>query len=240
MVIVASSGDDSVRKERRILISRRAVLLGGTSAACSTLAKPALGLRLCPAPDTAPGLCSAMIDPQRFLGQQTVRLQRQSQWCWAASISMICTWYGYHVEQESVVERIFGGLKNMPGDDRVLTSALNEDWEDDDGRRFHISAAVFSPMLGRNDVNNARVVDDLRNDRPLINGSRAHATVVARVDYVPGPGGQPQVRRVHVIDPFPGAAPPPLFARILDQDEMTPVSLRGSLRYLASIKVTSV
>ena len=133
---------------------------------------------------------------------------------------------------------MYGGIVNMPAADEKLTSALNHDWVADDGRHFKISADTFSPVLHTASVSNARVIEDLSNDRPLLNGSGSHATVVARVDYVTQPGQPVKVLRVHVIDPWPGAAPPPQMARFLDMAEMTSVFLGGSHRYLASIKLT--
>ncbi len=208
--------------------------------ALATLAAPAFGLDACPAPGMPNGICSALINPQRFQAQNTVDLQQEPQWCWAASISMVCRFHGFHLSQKSIVARVYNGTANMSGDDRVLTAALNSVWQDDDGRRFRISAEVFSPMMRQSNIDNRRVVDDLKNDRPMIAGTRAHVTVVARVDYLPQPGGTPQIGRVHVIDPFPGAAPPPEHARFLEADEMMPVTNGGSLRYLASIRVAPV
>jgi hypothetical protein len=225
------------------MISRR-VVLGGVgsvvfAAAAAPALTPAFGLEVCPAPGMPAGTCSALIDPQRFQAQNTVDLQEESQWCWAASISMVCRFHGFHLSQKSIVTRVYNGSVNMPGDDRVLTAALNNVWQDDDGRHLRISADVFSPMLRQSNLNNQRVVDDLKNDRPMIVGSRTHTMVVARVDYIPQPGNQPQIGRVHVIDPFPRAAPPPQHARFLEADEMVPIINGGSLRYLASIRVTS-
>jgi hypothetical protein len=220
------------------MMSRRAALVGAGSLALATATAPAFGLEACPNPGMGGGICSALIDPQRFQAQNTFDQQQESQWCWAASISMVCRFHGFHLSQTSIVTRIFNGAVNMPGDDRVLTAALNSVWQDDEGRHFRISADVFSPMMRQNSLDNRRVVDDLKNDRPMIVGTKAHSTVLARVDYYPQPGGLPQITRVHVVDPFPGAAPPPWHARFLEADEMVPVINGGSLRYLASIKVT--
>ncbi|MGX5774868.1 papain-like cysteine protease family protein [Methylorubrum zatmanii] len=178
-----------------------------------------------------------MIDPARFGGVPAP--QAMSQWCWAACISMICRWYGYPMRQDRIVNDVYGGVVDMPAADGNLTSALNHTWTADDGRRFRISAETFSPALGTANVSNERVIDDLSNDRPLLNGSGTHATVVARVDYVQSAGQPPRVMRVHVIDPWPGAAPGPQMARFLDASEMTPIQHGGSLRYLASITVSA-
>ena len=103
-----------------------------------------------------------------------------------------------------------GGLVNKPGDD-TRNEALNRTWDDDDGKLLRTSAIVFSPILDKFDVDNRRVLDDLKNDFPLLCGARKHATVVARADYYDGPDGRPLVFQVHVIDPYPGAAKSPLF-----------------------------
>lgn len=186
-----------------------------------------------------PKTCSAMIDLQKYYSQETFARQLHSEWCWAACVSIICRFHGFHLSQPRIVQQMHGALINKPGDDRLLTDALNRTWEDDDGKPLRTSAIVFSPILDKFDVDNRRVLDDLKNDFPLLCGARKHATVVARADYYDGPDGRPLVFQVHVIDPYPGAAQPPLFARVLEHDETVPVTLGGELRYLASIRVQS-
>ncbi|MEW9836970.1 papain-like cysteine protease family protein [Mesorhizobium marinum] len=218
--------------------TRRSLIIGASSAAVSSLSglRAASALNACPY-STPPGGCSALIDPQRFLRDNISQRQRQSQWCWAACVSMICNWHNHPISQDSIVNRVYGGLVNMPGDDRVLTSTLNSQWTDDAGVSFSISARTFSPMLGTNNVSNQLVVDDLTRDRPLLVGARSHATVLARVDYQPTQSGQPQIFQAHVIDPWPGAAAAPYYARFLAPDELVPATLGGSLRFLASIRI---
>ena len=97
------------------------------------------------------------------------------------------------------------------------------------GQPLRAGAIVFSPILDKFDVDNRRVLDDLKNDFPLLCGARKHATVVARADYYDGPDGRPLVFQVHVIDPYPGAAKSPLFARLLEHDETVPVTIGGEL-----------
>jgi hypothetical protein len=217
------------------MVSRREALKKAGWLAGLAATSPANALRLCPAPDLPPDFCSAMLDPYRFARTATPSLQRNSQWCWAACIEMVCRWHGVQLSQESIVNRIYGGMANMPANDQQLTSALNDVWEADDGSRIRISASVFSAAMNLAGVSNERVIADLSAGRPLINGSRTHATVVARVDYLPRQ--RPDIRRVHVIDPWPGAASPPQYARFLEADEMTAVQHGGSLRYLASVSL---
>lgn len=218
------------------MITRRNVVVGSLALAMVGQPTEVRALNLCPPNDLPPGNCSAMLDPERFVALAVPSMQRNSQWCWAACMEMVCRWYGIALSQETIVERIYGGQQNMPADDQHLTSALNSNWESDDGTRLRIRARVFSPSLGMGDVDNSIAIRDLADDRPLINGSRTHATVVARMDYF-GDEAAPQVSRVHVIDPWPGAAQAPLFARFLEPDEMSPVQFGGSLRYLASIYI---
>jgi hypothetical protein len=182
------------------------------------------------------GYCSVLLDPSRFSALAVAAAQERSQWCWAACIQMICKWHGIRLSQDSIVNRIFGGIVNMPANHADLTKALNSDWTSDDDEEFSISAEIFSTNLKKANVDNNRAITDLANDRPLLNGSRTHATVVARIDYVPTYFG-PQVGRVHVIDPWPGATSPPWYARFLEIDEMTAEANGGSLRYLASVSI---
>jgi hypothetical protein len=125
------------REKIQIMLTRREII-GGVLAA----GMPNVGhaLEQCPGSGTPPGTCAAMIDPQRFMSQHTVQFQRESQWCWAASISMICNWHGYPTSQERIVSELYGGLVNMSGDDMQLVVALDHrhPWKSDDGRKFLI------------------------------------------------------------------------------------------------------
>lgn len=217
-------------------LSRRAVTFG--TLAALVMPRPAAALNQCPAAGMPPNICSAMLDPARFGSTGTAALQEESQWCWAACIEMVCRFHGIKLSQRSIVHRVYGGLVNMPADDKTLTAALNNQWTSDDGKSFRISADVYSPALLQSGVSNERAIEDLTNERPLINGSGSHATVVARIDYVPQAGAPPVVERVHVIDPFPGAAAPPQYARFLSPKEMVPATLGGELRYVASIRIS--
>ena len=218
--------------------SRRTFLSGAVGIAAA--ASSAHAYQLCPAPGMMPKSCSAMIDLQRYTSQETFARQMNSEWCWAACVSMICKFHGFNLSQPRIVQQMHGGLINKPGDDKLLTEALNRSWDDDDGKLLRTSAIVFSPILDKFDVDNRRVLDDLKNDFPLLCGARKHATVVARADYYDGPDGRPLVFQVHVIDPYPGAAQPPFFARLLEHDETVPVTIGGELRYLASVRVQKV
>jgi hypothetical protein len=63
-------------------------------------------------------LCRSEVDFARF-AQEAFEHQYQSQWCWAASISMVFAHYGHRVSQERIVrevsngrvERLFNGVR---------------------------------------------------------------------------------------------------------------------------------
>lgn len=213
------------------VISKRKFLMGMAASSLPMQHSSVEAFQGCPAPGMPSGTCSAWVD--NFVSQQG---QMNSQWCWAASISMICKHHGYNLSQSSIVSDQYGGPVNLPGDDTVLKKELNKVWTDDDGKRFAVSAQIFSAALGTFDLANTAVVDELRSGRPLLNGSKSHATVTVRVDYI-DTGSNPDVKRVHVIDPWPGAAPGPQMARFLDNGEMVAVQKGGSLRFLASIHI---
>lgn len=219
-------------------IDRRDVIAGLIAWPAINNPLTAFGLEQCPAGDFLPGTCSALIDPTKFQAQHVADTQKESQWCWAACISMVCRFHGYDLSQESIVKQMYGKIVDMPADDKLLTDAVNREWTSKDNRKFRIASHIFDPILGMADVQNDTIVDDLRNERPLICGSKGHATVVARVDYVHNPKGQPLVLRVHVIDPWPGATNNEQLARFLDDNEAKSMTMGGGLRFLASIKIS--
>jgi hypothetical protein len=216
------------------MISKRKFLTGIAALSMPMRSLSVQAAQSCAVPGMPPGTCSAWVD--NFVSQQG---QENSQWCWAASISMICKYHGFNLSQKSIVQDVYGGPVNMPGDDHVLQKELNKIWTDDDGRKFAVSARIFSPALGTFDLANTAVVNELKNNRPLLNGSKSHATVTVRVDYI-DTGADPMVQRVHVIDPWPDAAPKPQMARLLAPDEMLALPKGGSLRFLASINMNPI
>jgi len=210
----------------------------GVGATLFSAVAPSLAhaIKQCPYAGFPPNSCSALIDPSRFLKDDVSQRQRQNQWCWAACVSMICNWHHHPLDQADIVTRIYGGTANMPGDDQVLTRVLNDTWTDKNGASFTIAAKTFSPMMNSFNVSNADIVSDLENDKPILVGARSHATVLARVDYYDGPNG-PQIVQAHVIDPWPGAASPPYYARFLAPDELVPVTSGGNLRFMALVTI---
>jgi Papain-like cysteine protease AvrRpt2 len=97
--------------------------------------------------------------------------QQQSEWCWAACISMVFAYYGHRVSQTRIVQETWGSVVNMPGQPEQILSDLNRTWKDDRRKKFSSSGDSLT-------ANAATAVIDLRENRPLIIGALGHATVL--------------------------------------------------------------
>jgi hypothetical protein len=97
--------------------------------------------------------------------------QQASEWCWAASIEMVFSYYGHRVSQKRIVKETWGAVVNMPGDPEQILENLNRTWKDEHGNTFSSTADSVS-------ANAANAVVDLKNNRPLIIGALGHATVL--------------------------------------------------------------
>jgi len=139
--------------------------------------------------------------------QMAVRLQPQaeSQWCWAASISMLFAAAGFPVRQEDVVFTQFGMLADLPARARDITSLLNRTWRDVRGQGFAVSAQHRRPGRDAQGVTQ-EMLAELSAGRPLIIGVGSHAVVLGRVLVErPAKGGEVRVLGAMVMDPAPGA-----------------------------------
>lgn len=138
--------------------------------------------------------CTAGIQSMNF--QQAYQLQ--SEWCWAACISMLFEFHGHKVSQQRIVEETWGTVANMPGQPLQILSDLNRTWKDDSGVPFRSLADMRS-------VNIYTAVDDLKNDDPLIIGALGHATVLTAITGdINMTTGAWQIEEVIVRDPWPG------------------------------------
>lgn len=178
-------------------------------------------------------LCLSQIDFNRF-AQSTYQAQRNSQWCWAAVISMIFSYYDHPVSQEAIVQSLYGRLVNLPsGNGWNIASRVNTSWIDSNGERFraHLTGA-YDYDAGVMTVNNGTLVDELHNDRPFIIGTRGHAVVGTAVEYLQTPLG-PHITGIGVFDPWPGRG-----ARGLDPSEARAIHVGGELRFIATIRIS--
>jgi hypothetical protein len=180
-------------------------------------------------------VCVSQVDFNRF-AQTAFRTQDQSQWCWAASISMLFSYYGHPVSQERIVEAVYGRRVNLPsGPGWNIAGQVNRDWQDDQGRVFHSRLTAAYDFDARvNAVDNNWLVNELDQDRPFIIGTAGHAVVVTAIQFVSTAMG-PNVIAVGVFDPWPGRG-----ARGLSPAEMTQMHVNpsGLLRFIATVKVS--
>jgi len=190
------------------------------------------GLRgQCQATPAGP-LCTATVDIPNHLS--AIHTQDCPEWCWAASISMIFGFYNHEVEQEDIVRQVYGTLQCFPAGTRTIPQALSRAWTDADGQKFRSRVvAAYDPLNGVSAINNAIIVNELQNDRPLLYCNTHHAMVVGGVVFYPTPN--PTITTVGVIDPWPSN--PRLHN--LSQAEMYPIPA-GQMTFVATIRVEDV
>jgi len=130
--------------------------------------------------------------------------QRQANWCWAASVQMVLNYHGLYVQQERVVQRIYGGLVDRPANANQILHALSGWAPDQRGRYSSIHANPYT-------ISGSQIVRDLANRWPLIvglrnpNGGTGHAVVLTAVYYSVGQSNEPVFRSVIIRDPWPGS-----------------------------------
>jgi hypothetical protein len=123
--------------------------------------------------------------------------QQQSEWCWAACISMVFNYYHHPVSQARIVKETWETIVNMPAQNDDILNDLNKSWTDDRGNDFTSSGDMLS-------VSVETAADDLKGSRPLIIGALGHAMVLtaltANVDRMTG---QYEIVAATVRDPWP-------------------------------------
>jgi len=177
-------------------------------------------------------VCVSQVDFRNF-AQNAYQNQRSSQWCWAASISMLFSYYNHPVSQEAIVRSLYGTIVNLPsGNGWNIASRVNTTWVDANDKRFRAElTGAYDFDAGVMTVDNAMLVNELDQDRPVIIGTRGHAVVATAIQYVPTPS-EPIITGIGVFDPFPGRG-----ARNLDPREALAMHLGGELRFLATVRI---
>lgn len=130
-----------------------------------------------------------------------VARQRAPNWCWAACIQMVLNYHEVPVEQEEVVERIYGGEVDAPASLPQILHALNGWAVGQNGNQVLVRATSFG-------LTPAVVLNDLSERRPLIAGlvdgyGNGHAVVLTAVYYVLDRWGQPHFTHAVLRDPWP-------------------------------------
>ncbi|MBN2730353.1 MAG: C39 family peptidase [Bacteroidales bacterium] len=134
--------------------------------------------------------------------------QKNSQWCWAASIKMVLNYYGVSISQEQIVSRTygtdnFGSLPDWPGSMQAVHANLNNWGIDNFGQKYSVSAS-----FGMGAPTPAYLINELSNGHPVIigynTGNGGHAVVVTAVSYINTYNG-PMIQTIVVRDPWPSA-----------------------------------
>jgi len=205
-------------------MNRRSFIYGAAAVALA----PARACAELMAPLTdAPG--RAFVPHPQFVAQQCV------DWCWAASCSMIFGTLGHPIDQKKVVDFLYSDRACAPapktGD---LTNLLSTSWVDDRGVRFRPRIeAGFDEENGIVAINDALIVAELTQKRPLLYANKDHCMVIVDADFVATPRG-PRIVAMGALDPWRSSAAP---YRRLSEAERRPAFLGGEMMYLAAVRI---
>ena len=200
------------------------------------LTQPAWALAKTKCRSTSQGqLCISEVNFKAFQ-QHAYKRQQKSQWCWAACISMLFTYYGHPVSQRRIVEEVYGNPVNMPAKAGiVMARQLNREWVDDRGKSFTSTlTAVYDFAYKVFAIEDRRLIDELDSNHPLVIGAGHHAMVLTSVQYYRTPKG-PRLISGGVFDPWPGRGPRSLIPR-----ELVFAHQGGLLHFAATVKVAPV
>jgi len=147
--------------------------------------------------------------------------QQFSEWCWAASISMIFRYYGHTISQPRIVKETWGKIDNVPGTVDQILNDLSRTWTDDDGGTFQASCDAY-------DANPMTAAQDLANNEPLLVCALGHAMVLTALTYAANPSapGGASVIEATVRDPWPDNGG----RRVLTPQEWYNISLLARVR----------
>jgi hypothetical protein len=183
--------------------------------------------------------CVASVDLSRFT--RIYAAQEMSNWCWAASLSMLFNYYGYPVRQERIVEEVYGQLLNGTATTLQMSQQVNRNWFDDSGRQFAARlVSAYDYEYGVNALDNNTIINALVAEHPLLFANETHATVLTSVAYAPAPplsyapGIEAAILNAVMFDPWPGIG-----ERAPQVGELVAASYGGKMRYLALAQIQS-
>lgn len=140
----------------------------------------------------------------QFAAPESSGRQRMANWCWAACIQMVLNYHGLYVDQQDIVERVFGSAVDRPANGQQIMGALSGWAPDTRGRRSSIYADAYH-------LDAETVINDLDKKWPLIVGlsgargqATGHAYVMTAAYFSRDAYGQPTIHRVVLRDPYPG------------------------------------
>jgi uncharacterized membrane protein YgcG len=192
--------------------------------------------------------CITSINVQQFA---TLAYQNQeaTEWCWAASISMIFAFYGHPVPQSEIVSSTFGQLINQGGQPSQIFAALNGAWTDDNNVMFTSTVTGLYDFLDNIDtISYTDIGSALNQNQPVLigtinpDGSGAHATVLSSLEYLVPYGGVIEVLpdgsnivNAVVFDPWPTSGG----LHTIPWPQFEPAGLGGNLFFSAIASVTT-
>jgi hypothetical protein len=181
--------------------------------------------------------CISEVDFGKF-AQTAYQQQKDSQWCWAAAISMLFSYYDHPVTQERIVTSLYGRLVNLPsGPGLNIALRLNNAWTDENRNAFKPTVSgAYDFDAGVLNLTNGMLVGELDRDRPFIIGTNGHAVVATAIRFIPTQP-EPTIVSIGVFDPWPGRG-----ARGLSPLEMIPMHVMtpqgpGLLRFIATVRI---
>jgi len=148
-------------------------------------------------PFVPPGVQQCDVGIASTVAEVSAPHQYATEWCWAACIEAVFSYYGHRVPQARIVAETWGGIVNLPGQPQQILFDLNRPWVDQTGLPFGVVGDILS-------ANAVTAAQDLAQDMPLIIGTMGHAMVLTRLEYIRDAFGRGQVQRAYVRDPWPG------------------------------------
>jgi Papain-like cysteine protease AvrRpt2 len=176
--------------------------------------------------------CSAGIEPSSW--SQVYSTQKNSNWCWAASIQMLFASAGHDISQPEIVMAAYGQLVNLPAFSAQQIAALtNRPWTDASGDRFDSRlVAAYDYYAGVNAITNRDILASLQADNPLIYCNNHHAMLLVGADYAIIPNDI-QVLGFHLFDPWPGMG-----LRRANPAEFFPMHAGGIMTYVGECQIS--
>jgi hypothetical protein len=146
---------------------------------------------------------------------------------------------GHPTDQKKVVDFLYSDLACAPapktGD---LTKILSNPWIDDHGVGFRLRIdAAFDQENGIVAIDDALIVAELTQKRPLLYANRDHCMVIVDADFVPTRRG-PRIIAMGALDPWvPGDQPNRSPYHRLTEIGRRPAFSGGEMMYLAAVRI---
>jgi hypothetical protein len=161
--------------------------------------------------------CQAYIDQSRL---PSISPQQTLLWCWAASAQSIFRYYGFEIDQVTIVRQTLGKVVYTSASAQMMIMMLNTQYTDKYGKKFKVRTPKIydgfswlsaNPYLMQNlratVLTNNDIVTALSNGRPLMLGTSTHAVMLTAMGYYLINGVVSPVNG-WVLDPFPSTYNP--------------------------------